>query len=698
MTQQRSLTGKLIIAFGTPVACMAALIALGTQTHSMSLMVGISLLSIAVNAFLGWRIARNLGREFETAVAGALAISRGDLAAQPRIATTSEAARLHEALDAIRAQIQGFADAQQEMYDEHDKGMIDFIIASDKRPGIFAEMANKVNVLVAAHIAVKMRVVAVVTGYAEGKLDVPMDRLPGKKAQITDAIDKVQSRLQAAAAAAVENTRVKNALDKCSTNVMIANADCEIIYMNDSVSAMLLKNEAELRKALPHFDARKLIGANIDVFHKNPSHQRNMLAHLNSTHRAQIKVGGLTFGLIANPIIDADGKHVGTVVEWNDRTQEVAVEQEVASVVDGAARGDFSRRIGVEGKENFFLTLAHGMNKLTSTSETGLNEVVRVLSALAKGDLSQRIDGEYHGLFGKLKEDANATGEQLSRIIGDVRSSASQLTAASEQVSATAQSMSQSASQQASSVEQTSASVEQMSASIAQNADNAKVTDAKANKAAKEAKEGGEAVAQTVGAMKQIAAKIGIVDDIAYQTNLLALNAAIEAARAGEHGKGFAVVAAEVRKLAERSQVAAREIGELAQSSVTVAEKAGKLLEEMVPSIRETSDLVQEISAASEEQTSGVGQINGAMSSLTQATQQNASASEELAATAEEMSGQAEQLQQLMGYFTVPGLHEERGARSAPAATRRASRPATPTFAAAAPSAEELDESMFQKF
>ena len=112
-----------------------------------------------------------------------------------------------------------------------------------------------------------------------------------------------------------------------------------------------------------------------------------------------------------------------------------------------------------------------------------------------------------------------------------------------------------------------------MAASIAQNTDNAKVTDAKATKAAKEAVEGGDAVAQTVTAMKQIAAKIGIVDDIAYQTNLLALNAAIEAARAGEHGKGFAVVAAEVRKLAERSQVAAQEIGQLAGSSVTVAEQ-----------------------------------------------------------------------------------------------------------------------------
>ena len=79
---------------------------------------------------------------------------------------------------------------------------------------------------------------------------------------------------------AAENLRIKNALDKCTTNVMIADASNHIAYMNESVSTMLSGNEQELRKVLPQFDARKLIGANIDTFHKNPAHQRGMLANL----------------------------------------------------------------------------------------------------------------------------------------------------------------------------------------------------------------------------------------------------------------------------------------------------------------------------------------------------------------------------------------------------------------------------------
>lgn len=290
---------------------------------------------------------------------------------------------------------------------------------------------------------------------------------------------------------------------------------------------------------------------------------------------------------------------------------------------------------------------------VTRTVTKPVAQAVDAAHRLALGDLTVTVESKSQDETGRLLTAMGEMVAKLSQIINDVRSSANSLSTASDQVNTTAQSLSQAASEQAASVEETSASIEQMTASIAQNAENAKVTDGMATKAAREATDGGQAVKQTVQAMKSIAAKIGIIDDIAYQTNLLALNAAIEAARAGEHGRGFAVVAAEVRKLAERAQVAAKEIGDVAGNSVTLAEQAGSLLDEIVPAINKTSDLVQEIAAASEEQSTGVAQVNTAMSQLNQLTQQNASASEELAATADEMSGQADQLQRLMEFFKI---------------------------------------------
>lgn len=287
--------------------------------------------------------------------------------------------------------------------------------------------------------------------------------------------------------------------------------------------------------------------------------------------------------------------------------------------------------------------------------DRGMADAIQVANHLANGNLAISINTQQHDEIGMLNHALSNMVGKLSKTIGSVYHSTDLLSSASKQISATAQSISQSTSEQAASVEQSSASLEEMTASIHQNAENAKVTDDMATKAAHEAAEGGDAVKETVQAMRQIAERISIIDDIAYQTNLLALNAAIEAARAGEHGKGFAVVAAEVRKLAERSQVAAQEISELATGSVSMAERAGTLLDEIVPSIGKTSDLVQEIAAASHEQSSGVQQINAAIGQLNQVTQQNASASEELAATAEELQAQAEHLHDTISFFRLNG-------------------------------------------
>jgi len=592
-------------------------------------------------------------------------------------ADESEIGQLLAPLAKMQGTLQQFEVAQNEMARQHANGMLDYEMPVDALDGAYRTMGESINKLVRSHIDDTMRVVSTVSDYSEGRLETVMPRLPGDKARISEAIDKVQQSLQDAAAAARTNLRIRNALDHCSTNVMIANARNEIVYMNDTMVEMLRGNENELRKLLPHFDSNKLLNQNMDVFHKNPAHQNAMVRDLRQTMRTDIKVGSLHFRLVANPISDDKGERAGTVVEWTDRTHEVAIEAEVATVVEGASRGDLSARVLMDGKTGFFATLSSSMNQLLETSERGLRDVAELLTAMASGDLTQRIHRDYQGLFGQLKDSANMTADNLTRVLGEVSVAADSLTGAAGQVSATAQSLSQAASEQAASVEQTSASMDTMAASVNQNSDNAKVTDGMATKASREATEGGQAVSQTVGAMKQIASKIGIVDDIAYQTNLLALNAAIEAARAGEHGKGFAVVAAEVRKLAERSQQAAKEIGELAASSVATAEYAGKLLDEIVPSIQKTSELVQEIAAASSEQSESVVQISGAMGQLSKATQQNASASEELAATSDELSGQAEQLQQSIAFFQTGDNAKSSSRRIAqvPATERRASAP-----------------------
>ncbi len=464
-----------------------------------------------------------------------------------------------------------------------------------------------------------------------------------------------------------ENLRIKIGLDNVSTGVMIADNARNIIYVNKSVVEILSTAEADIRKQLPNFSATNLIGANIDGFHANPTHQAQLLSTFSNIYTARMNLGGRSMVVKASPVINDQGQRLGAVAEWQDRSIEVEVEQEVAAIVHGAVMGDFTRRIDMQGKEEFFKQLGEGLNELLDMTETGINDVMRVLGALSHSDLTQTISNDYAGSFGQLKDDANTTVDKLKDVINQIKEATDNINTGSKEIASGNNDLSHRTEEQAASLEQTAASMEQLTSTVQHNAANAKQANQLAVDASAIAGKGVEVVGQVVRTMEDIndsSRRIGdiisVIDDIAFQTNILALNAAVEAARAGEQGRGFAVVAVEVRNLAQRAATAAGEIKHLIDDSVTkvsdgskLVTQAGLTMEDIVNSIRGVTVMMSEISSASAEQTAGIEQVNQAIGQMDDVTQQNAALVEQAAAAAESLEEQAHSLSITVAQFKV---------------------------------------------
>jgi methyl-accepting chemotaxis protein len=131
-------------------------------------------------------------------------------------------------------------------------------------------------------------------------VDVPFTQRKDEIGDIARATDIFKDSI----AEKVANFRIKTGLDNIASNVMMTDESCNITYTNKAMAGMAQEAEADLRRDLPQFDAGKLLGSSLDIFYKNSSQHREMLAGLTTSHEEHIAISNRKYQVVTTPVID----------------------------------------------------------------------------------------------------------------------------------------------------------------------------------------------------------------------------------------------------------------------------------------------------------------------------------------------------------------------------------------------------------
>ncbi|MDP5035705.1 MAG: methyl-accepting chemotaxis protein [Alishewanella sp.] len=223
---------------------------------------------------------------------------------------------------------------------------------------------------------------------------------------------------------AEENLRVRTALDASTANIMLADDNLNIIYVNRSMANTLKRIESAIQTTIPVFSAASVVGTNIDVFHKNPSHQRKMLSALEQPYTAILRFAEYTLELIITPVFNQDNQRTATIVEWKDITAQLKYDEQMLEIFGNAfiaiQQGLFNQRIETQLLEGVVREIAIKYNEAVSVLDAAVSDNANVLKAVSEGRLEVMPKVECAGLLDELAQSTATVANTVKLVVNSV--------------------------------------------------------------------------------------------------------------------------------------------------------------------------------------------------------------------------------------------------------------------------------------